>query len=156
MPTPWTSEVAARELLAVLPLLNRIVAAAVRREAGDETTMPQFRVLALLAAGPQNLSALARQRRVSLQAMGELAQALVERGWIERAADPSDRRQTLLRLTDAGRQHYERAQAQTLQMLAPMLAGLTAEELAAVQLALPALHRVLTADEGEHGDHLGH
>src|SRR5262249_5821492 len=58
---------ATQELLAVLPLLNRIVAAEVRREAGEETTMPQFRVLAHLAAGPLTLSALAKKRRVSPQ-----------------------------------------------------------------------------------------
>jgi DNA-binding MarR family transcriptional regulator len=48
-------------LLAVLPLLNRLVAADVRREAGEETTMPQFRVLAHLAAAPLTLSALAKK-----------------------------------------------------------------------------------------------
>ena len=47
----WTSEDATREVLAVLPLLNRIVGAEVRREAGEETTIGQFRVLAHLADG---------------------------------------------------------------------------------------------------------
>ena len=55
----WTPEEATRELLAVLPLLNRIVAAEVRREAGADTTMPQYRVLSHLAAGPMPLSTLA-------------------------------------------------------------------------------------------------
>src|SRR5881409_528296 len=97
-----------QELLAVLPLLNRIVAAEVRREAGEETTMPQYRVLAHLVAGPLTLSAIAKKRRVSLQSMSELVQVLVERGWVARAPDPSDRRQSLLQLTDHGRAHYER------------------------------------------------
>ena len=136
-----------RELLAVLPLLNRIVAAEVRREAGEETTMPQFRVLAHLSAGSLTLSALAKKRRVSLQAMSELVQALVERGWVVRTPDPSDRRQSLLGLTDQGRAHYERAQAQTLQRLAPLMAQLAPEELAAVLMALPALRRVLIQEE---------
>src|SRR6185295_15634394 len=65
----WTPEQAAQELLAILPLLTRLVAAEVRREAGDETTMPQFRVLTHLAEGPLTVSGLARRRRVSLQAM---------------------------------------------------------------------------------------
>src|SRR5262249_16042985 len=76
----WTPEQAAQELLTVLPLLTRLVAAEIRREAGDETTMPQFRVLTHLAEGPLTVSGLARRRRVSLQAMGELVQLLVERG----------------------------------------------------------------------------
>ena len=146
MNTDITVEVT-RELLAVLPLLNRIVAAEVRREAGEETTMPQFRVLAHLSPGPLTLSALAKKRRVSLQSMSELVQALVERGWVVRTPDPSDRRQSLLGLTDQGRAHYERAQAQTLQRLAPLMAQLAPEELAAVLMALPALRRVLIQEE---------
>ncbi|MBK9714178.1 MAG: MarR family transcriptional regulator [Kouleothrix sp.] len=141
-----------KELLAVLPLLNRIVAAEVRREAGEETTMPQFRVLAHLAAEPLTLSLLAKKRRVSLQAMSELVQALVARGWIVRVPDQQDRRQALLQLTDHGRSHYERAQAQMLQRLAPLLAQLRADELAAVQLALPALRRVLIQEEHDASD----
>jgi DNA-binding MarR family transcriptional regulator len=147
-----TSLEATQELMAVLPLLNRIVAAEVRREAGEDTTMPQFRVLAHLAAGPLTLSALAKKRRVSPQSMSELVQVLVERGWIARAPDPSDRRQSLLQLTDHGRLHYERADAQTLRRLAPLMAQLSPDELAAVRLALPALRRVLTQEENDASD----
>jgi DNA-binding MarR family transcriptional regulator len=143
----WDSKRITEELLAVLPLLNRIVAAEVRREAGDETTMPQFRVLAHLSERPLTLSELARRRRVTLQSMGELAQVLVERGWIARTPDPDDRRQQLLSLTAHGREHYERAQAQAVAQLAPLLARLAPAELAAIQAALPALRRVLAGDE---------
>jgi DNA-binding MarR family transcriptional regulator len=143
---------ATKELLAILPLLNRIVASEVRREAGEDTTMPQFRVLAHLAAGPLTLSALAKKRRVSPQSMSELVQVLVERGWIARAPDPNDRRQSLLQLTDSGRLHYERADEQTLKRLAPLLAQLSQEELAAVRMALPALRRVLTQEEIDGSD----
>ena len=143
---------ATQELLAVLPLLNRIVAAEVRREAGEETTMPQFRVLAHLSAGPLTLSALAKKRRVSLQSMSELVQVLVERGWVVRTPDPNDRRQSQLSLTNEGRAHYERAHAQTLQRLAPLMAQLAAEELAAVRMALPALRRVLIQEESDGSD----
>jgi DNA-binding MarR family transcriptional regulator len=143
----WTPERVAHELLAVVPLLTRIVAAEVRREAGDDTTMQQFRVLTHLAEGPLTMSGLARRRRVTLQAMGELVQMLVERGWIARTPDPSDRRQHLLRLTDHGRAHYERAQEMTIRQLAPLLAQLSAAEMAAVRTAVPALRRVLTQEE---------
>jgi DNA-binding MarR family transcriptional regulator len=148
----WDAERTTNELLAILPLLNRIVVTAVQREAGADTTMSQFRVLALLAAQPQTLSALARQRRVSLQSMGALVQSLVERGWIVRTPDPQDRRQHSLALSEVGRSHYEQAQAQTVRALLPFLAALSAEELRAVQLALPALHRALTRGEALDGD----
>lgn len=136
-----------QELLSVLPLLNRIVAAEVRREAGEDTTMPQFRVLAHLAAEALTLSALAKKRRVSLQSMSELVQVLVARGWVAREPDLRDRRQALLQLTEHGRRHYERAQSQMLRRLAPLLAQLHADELAAIGVALPALRRVLIQEE---------
>ena len=143
----WTSEDVTREVLAVLPLLNRIVGAEVRREAGEDTTIGQFRVLAHLAEGPLTLSLLAKRRRVSLQSMSELAQTLVERGWIARTPDPSDRRQHLLQLTDSGSAHYQRTQEMTIRQLAPLLAQLSADEMAAVRMALPALRRVLMQEE---------
>jgi DNA-binding MarR family transcriptional regulator len=114
--------------------------------------MPQFRVLALLAEQPRTLSALARQRRVSLQSLGTLVQVLVERGWIVRVPDPLDRRQQQLTLSEAGRAHYERAQAQTISALLPLLATLDAERLRAVQIALPALHDALAYEEDPDGN----
>ena len=143
----WTAEDASRELMAVLPLLNRIIGAELRIEAGEDTTMPQFRLLALINEQPQTLSALAAKRRVSLQAAGESIQTLVERGWVTRTPDAEDRRQSLLDLSEIGRAHYVRAQSRMLTRLIPLLEKLTAEEMAAVQRTLPALHRVLTSIE---------
>lgn len=151
MSSQFTEDVTS-ELLAVLPLLTRIVGGEVRREAGEDTTMPQFRVLSHLVDGPLTLSILAKRRRVSLQSMGELVQTLVERGWISRSPDPKDRRQYMLQLTEHGREHYVRAQALILQRLSPLLAGMTVVELEAVRVALPALRRVLTGDEDRDSD----
>lgn len=146
-----TAEVVARQLLATLPLLSRIMAVELRQEAGEETTLPQFRVLAYLRDGPLTVSALARKRRVSLQSAGELVQSLVERGWVARTPDPSDRRQFLLELTDEGRLRYERAHQRMMERLVPLLERVTDEEMAAIQRALSALGRVL-ADAGDEPD----
>ncbi len=139
----WTPEEATQELLAVLPFLNRIVVNELRREMGEDTTMPQFRVLSHLVDRPLSLSELAKLRRVSLQSAGELVQSLVARGWITRTPNPNDRRQSLLHLTDAGKSQYEQAQHSMMSSLTPLMANLTDTEMAAVKIALPALHRVL-------------
>jgi DNA-binding MarR family transcriptional regulator len=145
----WTPEQATHELLHVLPLLNSMIGAEMRAAAGEDTTMPQFRVLAQLSEAPRTLSALAKGRRVSLQSMSVLVQGLVERGWIERLPDPSDRRQQRLQLTRRGHTHYQRAQTRIVQRLRPLMEALSAEELQAVAQALPALGRVLSqADDG--------
>jgi len=137
------SENTARQLLAILPLINRILVADLRQEAGDNTTMPQFRVLAYLAEKPLTMSEVARIRRVTLQSAGELVQTLVDRGWITRVADPNDRRQTLLHLTDVGKQQYERVNSRMLTHMTPIMEKLTTEEMSTVQVALEALERVL-------------
>ncbi len=143
----WTAEQAARELLTILPLINRIMVAGLRQEVGEDTTIPQFRVLAYLAEQPLTMSEIARRRRVSLQAAGELIQTLVERGWVNRVPDPNDRRQTLLHLSDAGQQQYRRAYSRMLSHLTPFMEQLTPEEMSAVQVALHALRRVLAGEE---------
>ena len=141
-----TSLTTAQELLAVLPLFNRIMAVELRQETGDDTTMPQFRVLSYLAEAPLTMSAIARLRHVSFQSAGELVQALVERGWVVRMPDPTDRRQSLLNLTDAGRAQYERAQQHMLERLASFMDQLDEDEKTTIQQALQSLHRVLVQE----------
>lgn len=140
-----------QKLLAILPLLNRIVATEVRNEVGEESTIPQFRVLALLDTRPHTLSELAKERRVSLQSMSELVQGLVARNLVERVQHPSDRRQSLLSLTDSGRTHYTHIEEQIIKRLKPAMEELSPEERTAIQIALPALHRVLIQEE-DYGD----
>jgi DNA-binding MarR family transcriptional regulator len=142
-----TAEETARALLAVLPFINRIMAAELRQEAGEDTTIPQYRVLDYLSVEPLTLSEIARLRRVSLQSAGELVQGLVDRGWITRVPDPNDRRQMKLHLTEDGRQQYLRASNRMLEHLVPFMEMLTDEEIAAVQIALPALRRVLARED---------
>jgi DNA-binding MarR family transcriptional regulator len=142
-----TADESAQDLLALLPLLNRMMIAELRQNDSDDTTMPQFRVLSYLAEEPLTLSVIARRRRVSLQSAGELVQALVDRGWVTRVADPNDRRQTLLHLTEAGIQQYELANRRMLTHLIPLMDNLSSEEMAAVQVALHALRRVLAGEQ---------
>ena len=148
----WTPQEAARQLLSVLPPLNRLMITELRQEADDDMTMPQFRVLTYLAEKPVTLSAIARLRRVSLQAAGELVQSLVERGWIERVPDPNDRRQSMLHLTEQGWAKYRQLDDRMRQRLLIYMEKLSEAEMAAVQLALPALQRVIMEGNEDVGD----
>jgi len=138
-----TSLTTAQELLAVLPLLNRMMALELRQETGDDTTMSQFRVLAYLAEEPLTMSDIARRRHVSFQSAGELVQGFVERGWVVRMPNPLDRRQSMLHLTETGKEKYERAQSLMLQRLAGFMDQLDEDEKTTIQQALQSLHRVL-------------
>jgi DNA-binding MarR family transcriptional regulator len=132
-----------RDLMGVLPLVNRLMSSEMRRLVGEDTTMPQFRVLAYLHEQPMTVSALAKKRRVSLQSAGELVQTLVERGWVIRKPDPLDRRQSLLELTRQGRTQFEQAQTGMLKRLMPYVEMLSEGELVSLRRSLAALNRVL-------------
>lgn len=134
----------AQMLLDMLPLLNRAVATTIQMDAPDALTMPQFRVLAHLSDGPKTVSELARRRRVTLASMGQLAQALVERGLVERHPDPQDRRQYQLSLSPAGQERYAATYALALSQLTTLLGErLSSGELAALQTVLPHLRHAL-------------
>ena len=55
--------------------------------------------------------------------------------------------ESLAGLTEHGQRHYERVQARVLDQIVPLLARLDACEIAAVQVALPALRRAIAGDE---------
>lgn len=55
-----------------------------------------------LGAGDAPLSALVRDLHLSKQSAGQLVDALVTRGYLERAEDPQDRRKLVVTLTTRG------------------------------------------------------
>jgi len=60
-------------------------------------------VIGALALGGAPLGEIVRDLRVSKQAAGQLVDALVLRGYLERQADPEDRRKLTVALTERGR-----------------------------------------------------
>lgn len=60
-------------------------------------------VIGALAFGEVPLGQFVRELRVSKQAAGQLVDALVLRGYLERQADPEDRRKLTVTLTERGR-----------------------------------------------------
>jgi DNA-binding MarR family transcriptional regulator len=83
------------------------------------------------------LTVLAERAAMTPQAMGELVDDLVERGYLTRVSDPSDRRAKLIVLTDLGYDALQAAFDAILDIEAELLAGLGTSGLA-------RLHRVLT------------
>lgn len=58
----------------------------------------------LMRHGPVRLSTLAEHLRIAPRSATEVVDALQERGLVHRAADPADRRATLVGVTDQGRE----------------------------------------------------
>ncbi|MEU3934399.1 MarR family transcriptional regulator [Streptomyces sp. NPDC029044] len=59
-------------------------------------------VFRFIAPEGSRLTALAEQSGLSKQALGEVVDELERLGYVERTADPNDRRAKLIRLTDLG------------------------------------------------------
>lgn len=137
-----------RELVTVLPLLYRFINTEVRGN-DDDTTITQIRVLSYLIDAPMTLSTLARKRHVTLQAASEQVQGLVERGWVVREPDLKDRRQSLLRVSDSGRQRFKEAREQVVDSMTPYIDRLSEDESEQVYQALLTLHRLFAHPESE-------
>lgn len=65
-------------------------------------TLPQYRLMVLLADGTEVATALARRLMVSRPSITALADGLVDRGFVERLPDAADRRRVTHTLTAAG------------------------------------------------------
>lgn len=100
-------------------------------------TLPQIRVLSLLAGHAEGLSgrALAGLLGVGPSAVTPLVDRLVDHGYVRREEDRQDRRITRLLLTPAGATVLHQMAAGRREILAEVLQRLSAEELATVERA---------------------
>ena len=82
----------------------RAVAFTARRleRALGEMTLPQFRVLALVASSSERASRIAEQAAVSRPSLTGLLDGLETRGWVRRVDVTGDRRGVRLEVTPAG------------------------------------------------------
>lgn len=140
-------QAAARELLYVVMLVMRTVAAEMRRSRRP-LAPAQMGSLMRIGAGPCTMSDLARHQAVSLPTMSRSVNMLVRRGWVERGAGRSDRRQSMVRLTPRGRRVLADIQQRAERHVAATLAPLAGAE----RLQLVAALRMLTGVLGVPGD----
>ena len=113
----------AREILEIIPLVMRTVAAELRA-AGEMPAPAHFGLLSILCVRPRMLSELASIQGVSLPTMSNSITAMVERGWVRREAPDGDRRIVMIDVTPPGRAALERvsraAEAHLADVLAPL------------------------------------
>lgn len=76
-----------------------------------ELTLPQYRVLRMVAAGGDSSAQVAERLSVRRPTITAAADGLVASGYLARESDPRDRRVVRLCLTPAGRAVLERADA---------------------------------------------
>src|SRR6476620_8909673 len=113
----------AREILEIIPLVMRTVAAELRA-AGELPAPAHFGLLSVLSVRPRMLTDLAALQGVSLPTMSSSISAMVDRGWVRRAAPEQDRRVVMIEGTATGRAALERgsraAEAHLADVLTPL------------------------------------
>ncbi|EGX54645.1 marR regulatory protein [Streptomyces zinciresistens K42] len=108
---------------------------AVKREMGrtlpSDCPAASATVLTLLARhGEMRMSKLAELLAVDMSVTSRHVAHVAERGWIERSADPADKRSRILRLTPAGEERVREMSRRTTQLLTERLGDWTDGDIA--------------------------
>jgi DNA-binding MarR family transcriptional regulator len=117
---------AGRLRLAVVRLNRRLRA---QRDVEAIVTLTQLSAMASLHRhGPMTPGELATCERVQPPSMTKVIAALTERGFVDRSPHPTDGRQTVVALTEAGRDYVDAEVSARERWLAAQLAQLTPDE----------------------------
>lgn len=98
-------------------------------EALEEVSLPQFRVLVLLAAsGPLRSGVVAERLGIHPSTFSRNADRLVAGGWVRRVEDPDSRLSVLIELTETGTELVGRVTERRRAELRRVLAGMPAAQ----------------------------
>jgi long-chain acyl-CoA synthetase len=110
-----------------------------------DLTLPQYRVLGILAEGSAASSGLADRLAVRPPSITAVIDGLVARGLVDRAQEDSDRRRITLRLTEEGTRMVAQANTSVDEHLAAIARCLPSKDEARALRALELWGQALTA-----------
>ena len=119
---------------------------AVRRLPRDLSLTSAATLATLDRAGPRRITELAAIEGVTQPAMTVLVRVMEESGLVERRGDTSDKRVTLVCLTEAGASYVRARRQAGVQAYAGLIDRLTDDEVKALVAALPALRHLEALD----------
>ena len=126
---------------------------AVRRRTRERVDLPalppaQVELLRAVQDSPGiGVAAVARRLRLADNSVSTLVRTAIADGHVRRSPDPADRRAARLELTDAAHERLRRWRAARADVVDAALARLDPADHAALEAAVPALHRLLDAVE---------
>jgi DNA-binding MarR family transcriptional regulator len=131
---------------AVLTASRALVAVSARSIAtAGGVTLPQYRMLVVLAGDPTNLTTLAAHLDVAASTALRMVDRLVTAGLVERTVRPDNRRETHLSLTVAGRRTVRTVTARRRRDISTVIDTMEAEQRAGLAYAMAAF-----ADAADH------
>ena len=122
-----TDDTLARQIIEVIPLVMRTVAAGMRQTDPFVVTA-HFRLLWLLKHRSHSLSELAEHQAVSLPTMSNSIKILEERGWASRQRSETDRRKLMIEITPQGHEVLEQVQQQMVQRVTEIIDPLSDDQ----------------------------
>ena len=128
-----------RDSAAVGSALYGLATRAVRRLPRDLSLTSAATLATLDRTGPRRITDLAAIEGVTQPAMTVLVRVMEESGLVERRGDLSDRRVTLVSLTEAGASYVRAWRQAGVDAYAQLIDELTDDEVEALVAALPAL-----------------
>lgn len=139
--TATRAEIATRARLVVLRLARRL-----RRTADGGLTATQLSALATIEIrGPLQLGDLAAQEGIAAPTVSRLVDQLEGAALVRRRTDARDGRSYLVELTAGGEALLTQLRSRGTRLLEAAMAGLSAEDQAALVDAVPVLERLLDA-----------
>ncbi|WP_082119319.1 MarR family winged helix-turn-helix transcriptional regulator [Saccharothrix sp. ST-888] len=139
----------AQRLTDVITRLRRALRSSIRTEYPWESLpMAQVELLQTLAAAPLRVGELAARQRLAPNTVSGLVGKLLEAGFVDRQADPGDRRTARIALTEAGHQQLRDWQHAHERRMADALESLSRADREAVMRALPGLEQLAKALTG--------
>jgi DNA-binding MarR family transcriptional regulator len=141
MDTAAKAELASALRLSVMRLSRRM-----RQERSSSLSPTQIAALATLERhGPMTLGEIAAHERVQPPSMTRVITHLADAGLVTRSAHPTDGRQVIAEITEAGRALLDADRRRRDEWLAERLAELPEVDMAALRSAAPILERLAGA-----------
>jgi DNA-binding MarR family transcriptional regulator len=144
-PTPAGTEIRAASVAAGI---TDLVGALVRLWPRETSLTADFVLAHLERDGPHRLTELAEVAGITQPSMTGLVARLTASGLVERRADAGDRRVVLVAITPAGIEAIGRRRRATTALVAEAVTALEADQIAALEDALPALLAITARTDG--------
>lgn len=121
-----------------------------RAERSDESLgLSQMSALASLMHGPLSPTQLAQAERIQPPSMTRVITALESRGLIRRDEHETDKRQSVIVITDAGREIVEQDRVRRKVWLAEVLDQLSEDDRRTLRDAVPILDRITNSERSD-------